>query len=92
MGDKNTWHHCPEVNGKCVEKTPRPTKRALCARCEWGYALLSAQMLQKRKEKEQRKHDIVSLKQALYYQLHEGLSSRHAHLQGITDAVSISSI
>ena len=49
-------------------------------------------MLQKRKEKEQRKHDIVSLKQALYYQLHEGLSLRPAHLQGITEALSISSI
>ena len=49
-------------------------------------------MPKKRSEKEQRKHGIVMFKQALYYQPHEGLSLRHAHLQGITNAVSISSI
>lgn len=92
MRDINIWHPCPGVNGKCVEKTPRPTKRALCVGCERGYALLSESTLEKREEKEQRKAGIIKMKQDLYYQLHEGLSARPAHLQGITDAVSITSI
>ncbi len=65
---------------------------ALWVGCERAYALLLESILEKRKEKEQRKDDTVKFKQALYYQLHEGLSLRPAHLQGITDAVSISNI
>ena len=92
MGDKKLWHPCPGINGKCVEKTPRSTKRALCVGCERGYPMLSAGVLEKRKEKEQRKDDTVKIKQALYHQLHAGLSDRPLQLQGITDAVSICSI
>ena len=92
MRDISIWHPCPGVNGKCVEKTPRLTKRALCVGCERGYALLSESALEKREEKEQRKAGIIKMKQDLHYQLHAGLSSRHAHLQGITDAVDITSI
>ncbi len=92
MRDINIWHPCPDVNGKCVEKTPRPTKRALCVGCERGYALFSESALEKREEKERRKADNIKMKRDLYYQLHEGLSSRPAHLQGITDAVNITSI
>ena len=54
--------------------------------------MLSAGVLEKRKEKDQRKDDTVKLKQALYHQLHAGLSERHVYLQGITDAVSICNI
>ena len=92
MRDINIWHSCSGVNGKCVEKTPRPTKRALCAGCERGYALLSESAPEKREEKEQRKAGILKMKQDLYYQLHEGLRSRSPHLQGITDAISITRI
>ena len=92
MGDNNIWHPCPGRNGKCVEKTPRSTKRALCVGCERGYPMLSAGVLEKRKEKDQRKDDTVKLKQALYHQLHAGLSERLVHLQGITDAVIICNI
>ncbi len=87
MRDINIWHPCHGVNVKCVEKTPQPTKRAICVGCERGYALLSESALEKREEKEQRKADNIKMKKDLYYQLHEGLSSRLAHLQGITDAV-----
>ncbi len=86
------WHPCPSVNGKCVEKTPRPTKRALCVKCERSYALLSESSPEKREEKEKRKVGIIKMKHDLYYQFHEGLRSRHAHLQGIKDAVSITNI
>ena len=92
MRDIHIWHPCLGVNGKCVEKTPRQTKRALCVGCERGYALLSESALEKREEKEQRKAGITKMKQDLYYQLHEGLTSRPAHLQGITDAVPITNI
>jgi hypothetical protein len=88
----NIWHPCSGVNGKCVEKTPRPTKRAPCVGCERGYALLSESALEKREEKEQWKAGTIKMKQYLYYQLHEGLSSRPTHLQGITYAVSITII
>ncbi len=92
MRDINIWYPCPSVNGKCVEKIPRLTKRALCVGCERGYALLSESAFEKREEKEQRKAGIIKMKQYLYYQLHEGLSLRHAHLQGIIDAVDNTSI
>ena len=92
MGDNNKWHPCLGRNGKCVEKIPRSTKRALCVGCERGYPMLFAGVLEKRKEKDQRKEDTVTLKQALYHQLHAGLSERPVQLQGITNAVSISSI
>jgi hypothetical protein len=80
MGDTNISHPCPGINGKCVEKTPRSMKRALCVGCERGYPVLSAGVLEKRKERDQRKDDTVKLKQALYHQLHSGLSERHVHL------------
>ena len=48
--------------------------------------------MEKREEKEQRKAGIIKMKHDLYYQLHEGLSSRLAHLQGMTDAVPITNI
>ena len=67
MGDNNIWHPCPGKNGKCVEETPRLTKRALCVGCERGYRLLSAGVLGKRKEMDQRKEDTVALKQLLYH-------------------------
>ncbi len=92
MRDINKWHPCPGVNGKCVEKTPRPTNRALCVGCERGYALLFESALEKREEKEQRKAGIIKMKQDLYCQLHGCLRSRPSHLKGITDAVSITSI
>ena len=92
MRDINKWHPCPGVNGKCVEKTPRHTKRALCDICERGYALSYESALEKREEKEQRKAGIIKMKRDLYYQLHEDLNSRLAHLQGITDVVSITNI
>ncbi len=92
MRDINIWHPCISVNEKCVEKTPRPTKRALCVGCERGYALLYESALDKREEKAQRKAGIIEMKQDLYYQLHAGLRSRPAHVQGITDAISIASI
>jgi hypothetical protein len=92
MGDKNIWHPCPGINGKCVEKIPRATKRAVCVGCERGYAMLPATIYEKRREEKQRKERTVQLKQSLYYQLHEGLRSRPVHLQGITDAVDISSV
>ncbi len=92
MGDKNIWHPCPGIDGKCVEKTPRLTKRAVCVGCERGYAMLPATIFEKRKEEKQRKERTVQLKQSLHHQLHEGLRLRPVHLQGITDAVDISSI
>ena len=75
-----------------VLRNPRPTKRALCVGCERGYALLFESALEKREEKEQRNAGTIKMKQDLCYQLHEGLSSRSTHLQGITDAVDITSI
>lgn len=54
--------------------------------------MLPAAVLEKRKEEQQRKERTVQLKESMYYQLHEGLRLRPVHLQGITDAVNISSI
>ena len=91
MEDQAKSRPCPGINGKCVEKTTRMTKRALCCGCERGYALVLQPTLQERTEKKAVRAAIFELKQAAYNQLHTGLPSRPPHLQGITDSLPICS-
>jgi len=72
MGDQPVYRPCSGVNGKCVEKIPRMTKRALCCGCERGYALVLERTLKKITDKKQVKDAIIAFKQDAYHQLHEG--------------------